>query len=43
VFVVGSHEVEDPSRIVCRMMFEPFYQEGHNKGLALDPRGVFLI
>ena len=42
IFVIGSHELEDPGKIVCRMMFEPFYQEGM-QGLALDPRGVFLI
>jgi len=25
VFAVGSHQLEDPSRIVCRMLFEPLY------------------
>ena len=41
VFVLGSHELEDPGRIVCRMIFEPLYKD--KTELCLDPRGIFVI
>eukprot|EP00347_Sterkiella_histriomuscorum_P011735 403371304 len=41
VFIVSSHEIEDPERIICRMMMENLYQGKNSK--VLDPRGMFLI
>jgi len=41
VFVIGSHELEDPMMIVARMLLENVYQDTNSK--SLDPRGVFVI
>jgi hypothetical protein len=41
VFVVCSHELEDPFRIVAKMLMENLYQGKNSK--CLDPRGVFII
>ena len=42
IFAVGSHQLEDPRRIVCRLISEERLYNGQN-GLKLDSRGIFLI
>jgi hypothetical protein len=41
VFLVSSHQPEDPYRISCRMLMENMYQGEKSK--LLDPRCVFLV
>ena len=41
VFVICSHEQEDPWRIVPKMLMENLYQGKNSK--KLDPRGAFII
>ena len=44
IYAVGSFQNEQPDKIVCRLMNEPFYEYKEN-GLPrmLDKRGVFII
>jgi len=44
IFAVGSFQNEQPEKIVCRLMNEPFY-EHKESGIAkmLDKRGIFII
>lgn len=44
IFAVGSFQNEQPDKIVCRLMNEPFYEHKEN-GLPrmLDKRGLFII
>ena len=44
IFAVGSFQNEQPDKIVCRLMNEPFYENKEN-GIPrmLDKRGVFII
>jgi hypothetical protein len=47
VFLVSSHQTEDPGYIVGRMIMENLYSQG-GKGSArvgkvLDPRGMFIV
>ena len=44
IFAVGSFQNEQPEKIVCRLMNEPFYEHKEN-GIPrmLDKRGVFII
>jgi hypothetical protein len=41
VFLVSSHQPEDPYRISCRLLMENMYQGEKSK--MLDPRAVFII
>ena len=41
VFLVSSHQTEDPYRISCRLLMENLYQGGKSK--LLDPRAVFIV
>lgn len=41
VFVVCSHELEDPTRVVAKLMMEHFFIEKMSK--SMDPRGVFIV
>ena len=44
IFAIGSFQNEQPEKIVCRLMNEPFYEHKEN-GIPrmLDKRGVFII
>ena len=44
IFAVGSFQNEQPEKIVCRLMNEPFYENKEN-GIPkmLDKRGIFII
>ena len=44
IFAVGSFQNEQPEKIVCRLMNEPFY-ENKETGIPrmLDKRGIFII
>ena len=44
IFAVGSFQNEQPEKIVCRLMNEPFYEHKEN-GIPrmLDKRGIFII
>ena len=44
IYAVGSFQNEQPEKIVCRLMNEPFYEHKEN-GIPrmLDKRGVFII
>lgn len=42
VFAVSSHQVEDPTTIVARLIFDEKFYTGKNI-LMLDPRGVFIV
>ena len=44
IFDVGSFQNEQPEKIVCSLMNEPFY-EHKEKGIPrmLDKRGIFII
>ena len=44
IFAVGSFQNEQPDKIVCRLMNEPFYEHKEN-GIPrmLDKRGIFII
>jgi len=41
VYVVNSHEKEDPNRIVAKLMMEHFFIEKMSK--SMDPRGVYIV
>ena len=41
VFLVSSHQPENPSKIACRLLMENLYQGEKSK--LLDPRGVFIV
>ena len=47
VFLVASHEIEDPNRIVARLLMENLYLQGGRgsarNGKVLDPRGIFIV
>ena len=44
IFAVGSFQNEQPDKIVCRLMNEPFYEHKENGfPRMLDKRGVFII
>jgi protein-tyrosine phosphatase len=44
IFAVGSFQNEQPEKIVCRLMNEPFFEHKEN-GIPrmLDKRGIFII
>mmetsp|Transcript_23034 Transcript_23034/g.22397 ORF Transcript_23034/g.22397 Transcript_23034/m.22397 type:complete len:177 (+) Transcript_23034:1561-2091(+) len=42
VFLINSHQPEDPLRVVPRMLMENLYQ-GTQTSKLLDPRGLFII
>ena len=44
IYAVGSFQNEQPEKIVCRLMNEPFYEHKEN-GIPrmLDKRGIFII
>jgi hypothetical protein len=41
VFVIGSHQVEDPEYIVARLLMENVFDRNGEKGI--DPRGMYVI
>ena len=41
VFLISSHEAEDPTNVVARLQMENFYT--HVGAKVLDPRGLFII
>ena len=41
VFVVCSHELEDPTRVVAKLMMEHFFIEKMSK--SMDPWGLYII
>ena len=41
VFLVSSHQPEDPFKITCRLTMENMYTSDKSK--KLDPRAVFII
>jgi hypothetical protein len=41
VFMINSHAVEDPQRVVARFLLEPLYSRAGGK--VLDPRFYFII
>jgi hypothetical protein len=49
IICIGSHQVEDPERIVARHLFEKsfyFYVKNKNdkgKKISLDPRSIFIV
>ena len=44
IFAVGSFQNEQPNKIVCRLMNEPFYEmKDNSQTRMLDKRGVFII
>ena len=44
IFAVGSFQNEQPEKIVCRLMNEPFYEHKENGVVRmLDKRGIFII
>lgn len=42
VFAVSSHQLEDPTTIVARLIFDERFYIGKSV-LMLDPRGVFIV
>lgn len=47
VFLIASHQTEDPERVVARLIMENLYLSGSSgsarQGKVLDPRGMFLV
>lgn len=41
VYLVSSHQPEDPYRISCRLIMENLYDGDKTK--KLDPRAVFIV
>ena len=41
VFLVSSHQPEDPYKITCRLIMENMYNGDQSK--KLDPRAVFIV
>jgi hypothetical protein len=41
VFVVCSHEKEDPNRIAAKLMMEHFFIEKMSK--SMDPWGIYIV
>jgi len=41
VYAVGSHQIEQPGYIVCRLLMDHLYINKNSK--SLDPRGVFIV
>jgi len=41
IYIVSSHEKEDPTKIVAKLSMEHFFVEKMSK--SMDPRGLFLI
>ena len=41
VFLICSHQPEDPFKITARLLMENLYQDEKSK--KLDPRGMFII
>jgi hypothetical protein len=41
VFLVSSHQPEDPYKISCRLCMDNMYMDEKSK--RLDPRAVFII
>lgn len=41
VFLVSSHQPEDPYKIVCRLTMENMYTSDKSK--KLDPRAMFIV
>lgn len=41
IFLVCSHQPEDPYKIACRLQLDDFYTDESNK--VLDPRAMFIV
>lgn len=41
IFLVSSHQPEDPYKISCRLQIDEFFSEQSNK--VLDPRAIFIM
>ena len=42
IFSLMSHQIEDPHRIIGKMLLENLYKNNATKK-ALDPRGMFIL
>lgn len=47
VFLICSHEPEDPSRVVAKLLMENLYMQGGKgsarHGKVFDPRAIFVV
>jgi len=41
VFAVGSHQIEQPHKVICRLLSTPPYTD--KEQTSLDPRGFFIV
>ncbi len=41
VFLISSHQIEDPYKISCRLLMENLYFDENSK--KLDPRTIFIV